>query len=115
MRDGKLVQHLPQADAHGEDRSHAVTVQGGRILRGLFGDGRMTVNSCHHQAIRPDGVGDGLTVVARADDGTIEAVEGTDPARFLLGVQWHPERIRDAAHRQAIFGAFVRAAGQGGA
>ena len=43
----------------------------------------------HHQAI--DGLGGGLTVTARAPDGTVEAVEVVDKG-FALGVQWHPER-----------------------
>ncbi|NYE20560.1 gamma-glutamyl-gamma-aminobutyrate hydrolase family protein [Microbacterium immunditiarum] len=41
----------------------------------------------HHQAVRS--LGDGLRVVARADDGTIEAIAHRKAP--LLGVQWHPE------------------------
>ncbi len=66
------------------------------------------MNSYHHQAASPEGTGAGLAVTARADDGTIEAFEGTAPTRFLLGVQWHPERMEEA-HRRKLFGAFVRA------
>jgi putative glutamine amidotransferase len=43
----------------------------------------------HHQAI--DEVGDGLRVVARSDDGIIEAIE-VEGATFGIGVQWHPEQ-----------------------
>lgn len=44
--------------------------------------------SSHRQRIAEAGK---LRVVARADDGTIEAID--DPSRpFYLGVQWHPER-----------------------
>ncbi len=28
---------------------------------------------------------------------------------LVLGVQWHPERIRDAHHRQRLFAAFIDA------
>lgn len=50
----------------------------------------------HHQAIDPDRIAPGLTVVARTDDGIIEAVE-YQANRFALGVQFHPERdaLRD--------------------
>jgi hypothetical protein len=46
------------------------------------------VNTYHHQGL--DRLGDGLRAVAHAEDGLVEAVEGTDGA-WLLGVQWHPE------------------------
>ncbi len=109
VRGGKLTQHMPQAEAH-TTGTHAVTMRGGRILRGLFGEGRIMVNTSHHQAIRPGAIGDGLLVVAQADDGTIEALEGTDPRRLILGVQWHPERIDDPLHRQKVFGTLIMAA-----
>ena len=68
------------------------------------------VNSSHHQAA--DKVGDGLRAVAKCpDDGVIEAVEGTQPEHFVLGVQWHPERTyEDEPVSRALFAAFVAAA-----
>lgn len=50
--------------------------------------------SCyHHQAI--DRVSDRVTVLGRAEDGTVEAVAIEAPA-WAGGVQWHPEDIYDA-------------------
>jgi putative glutamine amidotransferase len=69
----------------------------------------LAVNSSHHQAI---GIpGDGLEIIARApQDGVVEAVQGTTPNHFVLGLQWHPERgPRDAASK-AIFARFVQEA-----
>jgi len=106
---GKLIQHLPQAEAHGGEKNHGVTIHGGRILRELFGEKRIEVNSHHHQAVDPDAIGRGLIVTARADDGVVEALEGTDSGRFLLGVQWHPERYHDLEQRRKIMAAFVAA------
>ena len=70
----------------------------------------MPVNSSHHQAAEV--VGDGLRLVAWCpEDGVKEAVEGTSPDHFVLGVQWHPERTYDSdPASRAIFRAFVRAA-----
>jgi putative glutamine amidotransferase len=73
----------------------------------------VAVNSSHHQSA--DRVGDGLRVAARsAEDGVIEALEGTAPGHFVLAVQWHPERsvndgpeVAESAH--AIFRAFIEA------
>lgn len=70
----------------------------------------LEVNSSHHQSA--DCVGDGLRIAARCPvDGVVEAVEGTYPGHFVLGVQWHPERgyEEDAASR-ALFKAFIQAA-----
>jgi len=111
---GKLVQHLATAENHIAhspvlDRYHEVEIRGGRILAGLFGKTRISVNTNHHQAADPDFVGAGLTPTAFTDDGVIEALEAADE-RFILGVQWHPERIRDPGHRDKVFGAFLEAA-----
>lgn len=58
------------------------------------------VNSLHNQAM--DRLGDGLAVVARDQDGLIQAVE--DPSfSFLLGVQWHPEFLLYLSHQRQLF------------
>jgi putative glutamine amidotransferase len=49
--------------------------------------------------------GAGLDAVGWADDGSIEAVESTAPARFLAGVLWHPEQ-----NDERLFAALVEAA-----
>ena len=109
---GKLIQHVEGHIAHSNirDLEHKVTIRGGRIMKGLFGETSITVNSNHHQAADPNHMGKGLQPVAYAEDGVVEAIECTDPGRFVLGVQWHPERVRFNDHREKIFGGFVNAA-----
>jgi gamma-glutamyl-gamma-aminobutyrate hydrolase PuuD len=46
-------------------------------------------------------VGDGLEVVAYADDGTPEAVEDRQ-RRFTMGVLWHPEEGEDMRLFEAL-------------
>ena len=48
----------------------------------------LSVNSFHHQAV--DETGPRFRVIARSDDGIIEAMESTE-YKSILGVQWHPE------------------------
>jgi putative glutamine amidotransferase len=93
---GSLHQHLPsvegtfqhnQQDMRGTPLHPVELVAGSRLASG-FGTTSIRTNSFHHQAI--DRVGTGLTVVARAGDGVVEALEG-DGGAFLLAVQWHPE------------------------
>jgi putative glutamine amidotransferase len=97
-RGGDLVQHLPEVVG---DKKHKVTpgvfadhdvdVKTGTRLGQLLGD-RAPVKSHHHQGYGR--LGAGLVETARADDGTIEAIE--DPSRrFALGVLWHPEEGED--------------------
>ena len=49
------------------------------------------IATAHHQAIDPENLGEGVTVVAQSADGIIEAIEYQD-ATFALALQWHPER-----------------------
>ena len=109
---GKLIQHVEGHIAHSNirDREHKVTIRGGRIMKGMFGESSITVNSNHHQAADPNHMGKGLQPVCFADDGVVEAIECTAPDRFVLGVQWHPERVRFNDHREKIFSGFVNAA-----
>ncbi|MBU0596370.1 gamma-glutamyl-gamma-aminobutyrate hydrolase family protein, partial [Candidatus Bipolaricaulota bacterium] len=44
-------------------------------------------------------VAPGFSVCAVASDGTIEAIENP-VARFMIGVQWHPENL---AQRSAVW------------
>ena len=64
--------------------------------------------SYHHQSI--ENPGRNLRPVAFAPDGVIEAVEDTT-GRFVLGVQWHPERgWRDDPFAKALFTTFIEQA-----
>jgi len=89
-------------------------VQASKSSRALAPDAPLLipVNSSHHQSA--DAIGKGLRIVARcAEDGIIEALEGTTPDHFVLAVQWHPERsiVQDEPSR-AIFRALIDAARQ---
>jgi putative glutamine amidotransferase len=102
---GDIVQHLPEVVGH-EQHKHTPSVFGdhdvdlvpGSRLQRLLGD-RAPVKSHHHQGY--GNLGEGLQEAARADDGTVEAIE--DPSRrFALGVLWHPEEGEDFALFQEL-------------
>ena len=48
------------------------------------------VRTAHHQYANPEKLGNGMTIVAYASDGVVEAIEHQD-SLFAVGVQWHPE------------------------
>jgi putative glutamine amidotransferase len=108
-RGGDLVQHLPEVVGHqghkqvpGVFAGHDVDVLPESKLREVIGE-RAPVKSHHHQGYGR--LGEGLREAARAEDGTVEAIE--DPSRrFAVGVLWHPEEGADAA----LFAALVEEA-----
>lgn len=109
---GTLAQHI---DGHtgtpGVFGEHRVTPVDGTLLARLTPEPH-AVPTYHHQAV--DRLGTGLTVSARADDGTVEAVETAAAAgagdRFVLGVQWHPEAGTDRRLVQGLLAAAGRGA-----
>jgi len=109
---GSLIQDVPSEIgkdvAHGGGASHEVDiVPGTRLGAILNGLDSLEVNSYHHQAT--DVPGEGFIVSARAPDGVIEAIERPGQ-RFVVGVQWHPERSTGPDH--ALFRALVEAVEQ---
>jgi putative glutamine amidotransferase len=114
-RTGTLVQHIESRINHEAGRqvavAHNIEVEQKSRLAEILGTAQsVPVNSSHHQSAEV--IGDGLRAVAKcAEDGVVEAVEGTTPDHFVLAVQWHPERSvdEDEASR-AIFRALVDAA-----
>jgi putative glutamine amidotransferase len=119
--DGTLFQDLPSQMGHSVllghrqetpkwQPTHEVDVDAGSQVAGIMGTGDLKVNSYHHQAVKD--LASGLVAVAHAPDGVVEAVEWRDLSqRWLVGVQWHAEAMRDAApqHRK-LFEAHVSAA-----
>lgn len=65
------------------------------------------VNSLHNQSIKR--LGEKLLITAKEHNGIVQAVEGVE-ARFLLGVQWHPEYMLNSWRQRKIFQALVQAA-----
>ncbi len=108
---GDGVRH--RGEGPGTRAFHPVAVQPGSQLAGILGALELEPSSSHHQAIRR--LASGLEIVARAPDGTIEAVEmETHP--FLVAVQWHPEHTAaDDPSQQRLFDALVDAARTAGA
>jgi len=106
---GSLIQDIPSElrsplthshSDHHADATHQVRIKGGRLAE-LAGRTKVTVNSLHHQSVRRPGRG--LRVTAQAPDGVIEAVEWTRGPGWVVGVQWHPERMPDDALAKKLF------------
>jgi putative glutamine amidotransferase len=112
---GSLHQHLPDVIGHdghqpspGTFGAVEVTTKPGTRTAELIGP-RVLVRCHHHQAVAR--LAAGLTVTARAADGTVEALE-VDCLSFAIAVQWHPEEDREDAR---LFAALAAAGHQYGA
>ncbi len=102
---GSTVCHSPKKDglpggAEPADPIHGAQFNPGRVLD-LSGAPEAKVNSSHHQSILESGRG--LRITAHAPDGVVEAVEWTGDSNWVVGVQWHPERMPDDTLAQALF------------
>jgi putative glutamine amidotransferase len=109
---GTKVCHSPEEDeladgSEAPDAMHSASVNPGRVLT-LTGAAQAEVNSWHHQSVLEPGRG--LRITARAPDGVVEAVEWTDHSNWVVGVQWHPERMPGDALARALFRELVAAA-----
>jgi len=108
LEGGTLIQHLPDIPGVAEHRKtvHRVQLLPQSRLYPLLGES-IEVASSHHQAVRE--VAPGWRVIARAEDGIVEAIERPGEP-FRVGVQWHPERTPEAPETRALFATFVEAA-----
>ena len=100
---GRVIPHIDGHDA-GErfaEVRHQVTPTRDSELARALGTRPLSVNTIHHQAVCD--APEGWTIAARAADGTIEALELIDDGSWFLGVQWHPELMRDEPAGQAVF------------
>jgi putative glutamine amidotransferase len=109
---GSTICHSPAEDETSEsaelpDPMHGVEFDAGRLL-GLSVVSRGDVNSSHHQSVHEPG--HGLRITARAPDGVVEAVEWNDDSNWVVGVQWHPERMPGDPLAQSLFRDLLSAA-----
>jgi putative glutamine amidotransferase len=81
---------------------HIIVIAENRFLR----KGRFSVNSTHHQAVKK--LGNGLKAFAFSADNIVEAFYN-DKLPYLVGVQWHPERLPDNKLSVMLFDLFVKA------
>jgi putative glutamine amidotransferase len=90
------------------DPRHEVRFVASCQLANMAGSNEAVVNSSHHQSIAKPGRQ--LRITGQAADGIIESVEWTGDANWVIGVQWHPERMPGDALAERLFSELVAAA-----
>lgn len=94
---GTLVQNIDSYLCHRQNAPrqhpfHDIVVKEGSLLHKLAGGASIRVNSFHHQSVRT--TGPEIMPCAWSEDGIIEAIFGVNHP-FWLGVQWHPENMKN--------------------
>lgn len=114
---GSLMQDIPSqkpdskvkhSSPHGWKvgfNKHAVELEKDSKIASSLGKTNLEVVTSHHQCV--DKPATGFIVKAKSPDGVVEAIE-KEGDRFVVGVQWHPERDFDT--NQKLFEEFVRQA-----
>jgi putative glutamine amidotransferase len=106
---GTLVQDIPSEIQNAIDHDggagrseslHSIRIESA-LLAELAGSSTARVNSSHHQSVGKPG--SGLRVAARSTDGVIEALEWMAGPAWVVGVQWHPERMPNDPFASALF------------
>lgn len=87
--------------------THTISIEQDSLLYQILQKTSLGVNSFHHQSIKS--IGNRLKVIAKSEDNVIEAVE-LDGAEFVLGLQWHPEKMYDSEEQKKIFASFIESA-----
>jgi putative glutamine amidotransferase len=118
---GTLIQDLPTETGttmpHSKDHIsplasndpiHGATLDEASRLASIAKSSEARINSSHHQAV--ERVGKNLRVTAHAPDGTVEGIEWTGDENWVVGVQWHPERMVGDAFSERLFSEFIAAA-----
>jgi len=91
-----------------EDPRHEVSFAAGSRLARMAGGREGVVNSSHHQSVATPGRQ--LRITGQASDGIVESVEWTGDANWVIGVQWHPERMPGDALAEKLFEELVKVA-----
>lgn len=111
---GSLFQDLKYAQAkikhwdldNYEKSTHNVTILEKTKLCEFLNTSKLKVNSLHHQSIKK--VSPLLIANAVSDDGIIEGIESKKIDQYILGIQWHPETMKEnLIYMDKIFNSFI--------
>ncbi len=98
---GTLFKNIPNHFNRRYDLYHTVKIETPSFLDQLYSS-KFIVNSAHKQAINK--LGENLTVLARSNDGIIEAIKHNSLP--IIATQFHPERLSEN-FRKPFFNYFL--------
>lgn len=106
-KDNSKVQHQQLGNYEQSDTVHSVIPTTGTMFHKIVREDNIRTNSFHNQAIKNTFLP--IIPSAHSEDGYIEAIESINHA-FVLGLQFHPEKMLDHKFSKKIFKSFLEAA-----
>ncbi len=107
QNDNNNIIHQQLNIEQGDKPVHKVNIKADTKLFQIVKKECINTNSFHNQAIKS--TVHPITPSAYSEDGYIEAIESTEHT-FVLGLQFHPERMTDQDFSKRIFESFLKAA-----
>lgn len=103
---GGDIGRIPAEKNHVYRSNHSIIIEKDSFVYDAYKSETATVNSYH--VMHLEKLGEGLRVVARSEEGIIEAVENKE--KRIFGTQWHPERSyhNDDPFGKVIFENFLK-------
>lgn len=102
---GNVYEHIDyHFDKNNDNLSHDIDIVENSYFEKLFNKRNFIVNSIHHQSVK-DYQND-VEVIAYCNN-IIEAIKVKNK-RFVVGVQYHPERIYENEESKILFDEFIR-------
>lgn len=103
-----MIQHIKNHEEHCGGKFRTVEVKKNSRLN-ITEETKLKVRCYHHQVIERKGVN--IEPISFDADGSIHGIELDEPGRWVVGVQWHPERSQDEKNR-GVIKEFVRQAAE---
>lgn len=85
-----MTQHV---DNHCKGAKYPIKIEKNSLLYEIVGEETISSHCNHHQIANI--IGKDLIVNCKDDNGMIHGIESTAEGRWIVTVQWHPERCED--------------------
>lgn len=105
--DGKLYEDtLNIHNKYGISKAHKVIIDKNSKLYSIIGTEKIFVNSIHKMIAKKDSIKEYNISAICPLDNSVEAIEMPDK-KFIIGIKWHPELIKNEECMRKIFEEFV--------
>lgn len=99
-----MIQHLENAEDHRKGAKNKIKIEKNSALFEIIGNEEIISCCNHHQLVKR--LGNDIKINCYDELGLAHGIEIVNEERWILAVQWHPERCEDDLNSK-IFKSFV--------